>query len=347
MRIETLAVRAGHAVDPSTGAVTPPIHLSTTFERERDGTFRQGHVYARTSNPGRQSLESALAQLEGGTSAIAFSSGLAATSAVFQALGPGDHVLVPEDAYYGTLRLVREIFGPWGLESDACDMSDLAAVERLIRPTTRVLWVETPSNPLPFSRGNSPERTESAPEERARGAETEIPPNTEPPKPQPQEQLARFLPPANTGSRRETDTSRPAPGRLGDALRNLDRYVQSQTFNTPQGGANDPGSSIQFDTRGIDFGPWLRRFVAQVRRNWFFPLAAANFHGRVAIQFKVHKDGSITDVNVVSASGIDAFNRAAFNAIVGSNPTEPLPPEYPLPVIDPFTVTFYYNEQPF
>jgi TonB family protein len=206
---------------------------------------------------------------------------------------------------------------------------------------------ETPSNPLPLSRGNSPERTESAPEERARGAETEIPPNTEPPKPQPQEQLARVLPPANTGSRRETDTSRPAPGRLGDALRNLDRYVQSQTFNNPQGGANDPGSSIQFDTRGIDFGPWLRRFVAQVRRNWFFPLAAANFHGRVAIQFKVHKDGSITDVNVVSASGIDAFNRAAFNAIVGSNPTEPLPPEYPLPVIDPFTVTFYYNEQPF
>ena len=148
MRIETLAVRAGHAVDPTTGAVTPPIHLSTTFERERDGSFRQGHVYARTSNPGRQALESALAQLEGGTSAIAFSSGLAATHAVFQALAPGDHVLVPEDAYYGTLRLVREVFAPWGLESDACDMSDLAAVERSLRPTTKVLWVETPSNPL-------------------------------------------------------------------------------------------------------------------------------------------------------------------------------------------------------
>ena len=148
MRIETLAARAGHAIDPSTGAVTPPIHLSTTFERERDGSYRQGHVYARTSNPGRQLLESALAQLEGGTSAIAFSSGLAATHAVFQALGPGDHVLVPEDAYYGTLRLVREIFGPWGLESDACDMSDLAAIERLLRPNTKVLWIETPSNPL-------------------------------------------------------------------------------------------------------------------------------------------------------------------------------------------------------
>jgi cystathionine gamma-synthase len=148
MRIETLAVRAGHTVDPSTGAVTPPIHLSTTFERERDGGYRQGHVYARTSNPTRQSLETALAALEGGTSAIAFSSGLAATHAVFQALAPGDHVLVPEDAFYGTLRLVREVFGPWGLTADACDMSDLAAVERLLRPNTRIVWVETPSNPL-------------------------------------------------------------------------------------------------------------------------------------------------------------------------------------------------------
>jgi cystathionine gamma-synthase len=148
MRIETLAVRAGHSVDPSTGAVTPPIHLSTTFERERDGGYRQGHVYARTSNPSRQSLETALAALEGGTSAIAFSSGLAATHAVFQALAPGDHVIVPEDAYYGTLRLVREVFGPWGLTADACDMSDLAAVERLLRRETRIVWVETPSNPL-------------------------------------------------------------------------------------------------------------------------------------------------------------------------------------------------------
>jgi cystathionine gamma-synthase len=148
MRIETLAVRAGHTVDPSTGAVTPPIHLSTTFERERDGSYRQGHIYGRTSNPGRHSLEIALAELEGGSSAIAFASGLAATHAVFQVLQPGDHVIAPEDAYYGTLRLLREVFGPWGLETDACDMSDLDAVERLLRPNTRVLWVETPSNPL-------------------------------------------------------------------------------------------------------------------------------------------------------------------------------------------------------
>jgi len=148
MRIETLAVRAGHAVDPSTGAVTPPIHLSTTFEREPDGSYRQGFLYARMSNPGRQSLETALAALEGGAAAIAFASGMAATNAVFQVLAPGDHVLLPSDAYYSTLRLAREVFAPWGLHVDACDMSDLAAVERLLRPATKVLWVETPSNPL-------------------------------------------------------------------------------------------------------------------------------------------------------------------------------------------------------
>jgi len=148
MRIETLAAHAGHAVDPSTGAVTPPIHLSTTFEREPDGSYRQGFLYARTSNPTRQLLESSLAELEGGASAIAFSSGLAATSAVFQVLAPGDHVIAPEDAYYGTLKLLREVFGPWGLQADACDMSDLSAVERLLRPNTKIVWVETPSNPL-------------------------------------------------------------------------------------------------------------------------------------------------------------------------------------------------------
>ena len=148
MRIETLAVHAGHATDPTTGAVTMPIHLSTTFEREPDGSFRSGHIYSRSSNPNRQALESCLAQLEGGASAIAYGSGSAATLAVFQALAPGDHVLVPDDVYYGTLRQLNEIFGGWGLLSDQVDMTDLAAVRRAIRPSTRVLWVETPSNPL-------------------------------------------------------------------------------------------------------------------------------------------------------------------------------------------------------
>jgi len=220
--------------------------------------------------------------------------------------------------------------------------AELSDIDRQARAPQRA---ENPTNPLPFSRGETIERTESAPEERARGPETTVPPNTEPPKPEPQEQIARNLPPANTGVRREPDTSRPAPGRLGDALRNLERYVQNQTFSNPQGGANDPGSTIQFDTKGVEFGPWIRRFVAQVRRNWFIPNAAMSFRGHVVIQFNIHKNGRITDVRVVQPSSIDAFNHASYNAIVGSSPTEPLPPEYPDPMAF-FTVTFFYNEQP-
>ena len=202
-----------------------------------------------------------------------------------------------------------------------------------------------PDNPLPFARGNTPERVEQAQPERARGAETAAKPDTTPPQPEPEEKVARTLPRADQGIRPSTETSRPAPGALGDALRNLQRYVQNETFNNPQGGVNDPGTSIQFDSKGVDFGPWLRRFVAQVRRNWFVPYAAMTFHGRVVLQFNIHKNGTITEVVVASPSDIDAFTRAANNAIIGSNPTEPLPPAYPDPVAF-FTVTFYYNEQP-
>ena len=108
MCIETLAVHAGHEPDPSTGAVTTPIHLTTTFERDVDGGYRGGHIYGRSSNPNRTSLEQALAALENGEAALAYASGSAATMAVFQALAPGDHVIAPDDAYYGTLRQLRE-----------------------------------------------------------------------------------------------------------------------------------------------------------------------------------------------------------------------------------------------
>lgn len=148
MRLETLAVHAGNAVDPATGSVVPPIYLSTTFEREPDGGYRAGHVYTRSSNPNRKALEGAVAQLEGGAEALAFASGSAATHAVFQALAPGDHVVAPHDAYYGTLRQLREVFAGWRLELDVVDMTDLHAVRRSLRPTTKVVWVETPSNPL-------------------------------------------------------------------------------------------------------------------------------------------------------------------------------------------------------
>jgi len=148
MRFETLAVHAGHRPDPATGAVTPPIHLSTTFERAPDGTFPSGYVYGRDANPNRRSLEESLAALEGGAAAAAFASGMAATSAVFQALEPGDHVIVPDDSYYITRKLLQEVFARWRLEHTAVDLTDLAAVERALRPATRLVWVETPSNPL-------------------------------------------------------------------------------------------------------------------------------------------------------------------------------------------------------
>jgi TonB family protein len=219
---------------------------------------------------------------------------------------------------------------------------DLSDADRQAQAPLRA---QKPENPAPFSQGNSPERVEATPQEQARGAETQVKPDTQPPEPEPQEQIARTLPPADTGARRAPTTSRPAPGALGDALRNLERYVQNETFHNPQGGLTDPGATIQFDTKGVDFGPWLRRFIAQVRRNWFVPYAAMTFRGRVVLQFNIHKDGHITDIAVVAPSDINAFNLAANNAILGSNPTEPLPPEYPEPKAF-FTVTFYYNEQP-
>ena len=148
MRLETIAVHAGHTPDATTGAVTPPIHLSTTFEREPDLSFRAGHLYTRYSNPNRIALETAIAQLEGGGAAACFASGSAATMSVLQALEPESHLLLPEDAYYGTIKLARDVFGPWKLRYTPVDMSSPANVERAITKQTRIVWMETPSNPL-------------------------------------------------------------------------------------------------------------------------------------------------------------------------------------------------------
>src|SRR5690348_11166441 len=148
MRIETLAVHAGHAADPATGAVTPPIHLSTTFEREADGQYRAGLVYSRYANPNRTALEECLARLEGGADAACFASGSAATAAMLQSLEAGAHVIAPDDAYFGTTKLMREIFGPWKLAMTTVDMTDPRCVEEAMRPNTRLIWVQTPSNPL-------------------------------------------------------------------------------------------------------------------------------------------------------------------------------------------------------
>jgi cystathionine gamma-synthase len=147
MRLETLLVHAGREPDPATGAVSPPIHLSTNFAREPDNSLPHGFLYARSENPTRAALERALAPLEGGAVAFAFASGMAATTAVFQSLQSGDHVVAPSDAYYGTAKVLREVFARWGLASSFVSMSDPTAVERALTPRTRVVWIETPSNP--------------------------------------------------------------------------------------------------------------------------------------------------------------------------------------------------------
>ncbi|MDQ6694420.1 MAG: aminotransferase class V-fold PLP-dependent enzyme [Chloroflexota bacterium] len=147
-RTETLAVHAGVHVEGGTGAVAPSITLSTTFQRAEDGTYPHGYIYSRSRNPNRDALEDAVCALEGGAAAAAFASGSAATAAIFTVLSPGDHVIAPDDAYYGTARQLGEVFSPWDLQPSFIDLTDLAQVERAIRPNTRLLWVETPSNPL-------------------------------------------------------------------------------------------------------------------------------------------------------------------------------------------------------
>jgi len=148
VNIETLAIHAGQDIDPTTGSVIPPIYLSTTFERAADGEFPHGYIYTRNGNPNRTMLERCLSALEGGADCAAFGSGLAAAMSVFQALRPGDHVIAPDDAYHGVSRLLREVMAPWGLAYSVVDMTDPANVRAALRPTTRLVWVETPSNPL-------------------------------------------------------------------------------------------------------------------------------------------------------------------------------------------------------
>jgi cystathionine gamma-synthase len=148
MKIETLAVHAGHTIDPATGAVAAPIHLSTTFERDVEGSYSRGFMYTRNNNPNREALERGISTIEGGEAAAAFGSGTAAAMALFQALSPGDHVLAHVDAYYGTSRLLRDHFLRWRLEADFVDMSNLDAVKKALRKNTKLAWMETPSNPL-------------------------------------------------------------------------------------------------------------------------------------------------------------------------------------------------------
>ncbi len=144
---ETLAVHAGRAPDPATGAVTPNLVFSSTFARDDQGQLLGGHIYSRTSNPNRTAVETALATLEGGAHGLAFASGQAASAAIFAALAQGDRVILPDDLYHGTRYLATNEFARWGLVAEFVDTSDLAAVEAALKKPARIVWLETPSNP--------------------------------------------------------------------------------------------------------------------------------------------------------------------------------------------------------
>jgi cystathionine gamma-synthase len=148
MHFETVAVHAGAEPDPATGAVAPPIHLSTTFEHGPASEDPFGYHYVRDANPTQARLEMALAALEQGDAALVWASGMAATGAYLQALPPGSHVVFPDDMYYANRVIARDLFPRWGLASTAVNGSDLAAIEAAMTPRTRLVWAESPSNPL-------------------------------------------------------------------------------------------------------------------------------------------------------------------------------------------------------
>ncbi len=144
---ETLAIHAGQEPDPVTGAVIPPLHLATTYAHDGVGGHR-GFEYSRTGNPTRASLEHTLATLERATSGFGFASGMAAEDALLRILGPGDHLLIPNDAYGGTFRLVARVLSRFGITYTPVDLTDNDAVAASWSPATRLVWIETPSNPL-------------------------------------------------------------------------------------------------------------------------------------------------------------------------------------------------------
>lgn len=221
-------------------------------------------------------------------------------------------------------------------QPDRVEMSD---VDRSARTPEAAPKME---NPLPMAKGNSTQRTESTPDEKMKGEG----PAKEPAPPAPPVETPSAIDQrtADMALMQKPQTQPPPGGQLGDALKNLQKYVQNESFNNQKGQVQDFGP-LQFDTKGVEFGPWIRRFISQVRRNWFVPMAAQTMRGRVVITFNVHRNGALTDVTVVRPSEIDSFNTAAVNALLASNPTTALPPEYPDEKAF-FTVTFYYNESP-
>jgi cystathionine gamma-synthase len=148
LRLETVAVRAGAEIDPTTGALAPPLHLSTTFEHGPANEALHGFLYVRQKNPTQLRLEAALRDLEGGLAALVFSSGMAASTAMLQALQPGSHVIFSDDIYVDVRNLTRDFLPGWGIEGTFQDLQNLEALKSAVRSNTKLIWIETPSNPL-------------------------------------------------------------------------------------------------------------------------------------------------------------------------------------------------------
>ena len=215
----------------------------------------------------------------------------------------------------------------------------LAPPSDLDRRATTPQPVPQPENDAPKSIGNTPEKvTAPPPEEAAKGPESASPPSEASNSPPAPNMTAKISPNGATSSKAPS-------GMLGNALRNLQRYIQDENLDNPQGGGGDNGPDIQFDSKGVDFGAWLRRFRAQVYHNWLIPQAAMVLHGHVSIEMTIARNGTISAIRIIQPSGIEAFDTAAFNALKLSNPTAVLPTAYPLDTISPFIVTFYYNER--
>jgi TonB family protein len=215
---------------------------------------------------------------------------------------------------------------------------------------------ENPTNNMPFSRGNTadfvdqPARTPPQRMARTQPQAEQAPPSQSPGQNGNNGEdgspgaLASIGPPTGA-ARNGAPGAAGRPGPLSSAVQNPFRYAQGDAFNNPGGDGGGQQADIQFDSKGVDFGPWLRRFIAQIKRNWLLPMAAMTMKGHVAITFNVHRDGSLTDIDVIGPCPVQAFNKAAAGALISSNPTYPLPPEYPSDRCF-FTVTFYYNESP-
>jgi TonB family protein len=212
----------------------------------------------------------------------------------------------------------------------------------LDRRSSTVERAPVPDDTNPFMRGNTPEMVD--------GGTTAAPASAPPSPPTPATDMTP-LPLDESARQSAASTATPAaaptaPQRsLGDSLRNLQQYLRNERFDNSRGGNTEQSADIQFDSMGVDFGPWLRRFKNQVERNWLVPTAAMSFKGRVVIRFNVLRNGTITDLQVLQPAPIPSLTTAALNALKLSNPTAALPPEYPADKVL-FTVTFYYNEDP-